>query len=106
MMDLSFSNELIKNYFEGSDDYIPVTELIYVHEHPLIKGSFLVELEHTINRTTEELLRTNTKGVVLDKFIDATIKLGAELNDISKENAPNILMHLRTVYQLCNLILG
>ena len=39
-MDLSFSNELIKNYFEGSDDYVPVTELIYVHEHPLIKGSF------------------------------------------------------------------
>jgi len=105
-MELSFSNGLIKAYFEGNNEYIPTSELIYVHEHPLIQNSFLTEIERMVNQATEVLIRKKITGVVIERFIEATMKLGAELPSITRENAPMILEQLRVVYKLCNNLLN
>jgi hypothetical protein len=106
LIDFTFKNELINKYFEGDNSYIPVSELIYLHEHPLIRQSFLVELERMINETSEYMVKRNMKGPVVQKFIDATKSLGAELPTINQQNAPKILEQLRKIYKLCKNLLG
>lgn len=106
MIDFTFNNNLIAAYFNGDDSYIPSSELIYLHEHPLISQSFLVDLEILINRTTEVLIQKNMVGSIVDRFVNATIKLGAELPTINQQNAPSILNELREIYKLCNGLLN
>lgn len=105
-VDLTFNNQMILGYFKGDNSYLPVSELIYLHEHPLITRSFLVELEKLVNRTVETIARKNIHGRTLDKFVDATIKLGAGLPTIDQQTAPAILNELRNVYMLCNELLN
>jgi hypothetical protein len=104
-MDFSFNNQLINSYFNGDNSYAPTTELLYAHAHPLIKQSFLVELELLINKATELLVAKNVKGDILNKFINSTIAIGLELPSLTNENALKVLVELRAVYQLCNGLL-
>lgn len=104
-LDFSFNNQLIQAYFNGSDEYVPVRELIYLHEHPLIKGSFLNQIERMINETAELMQRKNMQGTVLEKFVEYTIKLGAELPTVNEQTAPEILQQLRNIYKLCKGLL-
>ena len=103
MLELTIkNNELIRNYFKGSDEYIPIAEFMYLHEHPLIRESFMSEIEISINKASIVLEKKNIKGKVLDDFINLTKKLGALCSDINQDNAPLILNELRDIYKLCN----
>lgn len=104
--DFTFNNKMIRDYFEGDNSYLPTSELIYLHEHPLIKHSFLIEMEKLINKTSEFLVKKNYQGAMVNKFINLTISLGAELPTINKQNAPNVLEILRKIYILCNTLLN
>lgn len=106
LIDLTFSNEMILKYFKGDNSYVPTSELLYLHEHPLIKQSFLIELEKLIHRTSEYLVKKNIQGKVVDKFVEATIRLGAELPVISQQNAPIVMNELRNIYTMCNNLLN
>lgn len=106
LIDFTFTNKSIKAYFDGDDTYIPSSELIYLHSHPLIKPSFLTEIDKRIMECTEFMLKVNMKGRVLDTFIESTKKIGAELPNLTQQNAPIVLKELRTVYKLCNQLLG
>jgi hypothetical protein len=99
------NNEQIRSYFEGSNEYIPSSELVYLHEHPLIQNSFLHELEYLIDKSTECLVTRNVKGAIVEKFIEATIRFGILLPDVNKDNASDILIELRKIYKLCNGLL-
>lgn len=105
LTDLTFNNKMILKYFEGDNSYVPTSELIYLHEHPLIKNSFLVEIEKMILRTSETITKKNINGSIVENFIQSAIKIGAELPTINQQNAPTILDHLRTVYKLCKHLL-
>ena len=104
LVDMSFKNEMIQGYFNGDNSYVPTSELIYLHEHPLIKTSFLKEIELMINIATQTLIEKNIKGVIVQRFVDASIALGAELPTVNQQNAPKILEHLRTIYNLCKMV--
>jgi len=104
-IDLTFKNPLILNYFNGNNDYIPSSELVFVHQHPLLRNSFLAEIEVLINKTRNHIVARNMTGVVLERFTNYTIQLGAELPKLSQQNAPIILNILRNIYQLCNQLL-
>lgn len=106
MIDFTFNNPLIRKYFEGDDSYVPSAELVYLHEHPLITQSFLVEMEVLINKTALHIQKKNVVGNLTNKFINAAINLGAELPTVNQQNAPIILAELRTVYKLCNSLLN
>jgi hypothetical protein len=103
--DFSFKNTQIKAYFEGSDKYVPSSELIYIHSHPLVKPNFLDELEALILKTTDLIQKKNIRGSIIDKIGNLTMQFGAELPTISQENAPKILSHLRDIYKLCTGLL-
>jgi hypothetical protein len=106
MIDFTFNNKLIQDYFNGDNSYVPVSELIYLHEHPLIKASFLIELEIMINKTITRIEEHNVQGILVERLIDATMKIGAELPVINQQNAPNILEQFRIVYNVCKKLLN
>jgi hypothetical protein len=105
LADFSLENPQIKAYFEGSDKYIPSSELMYIHTHPLVKPNFLDQLEALILKTTVLIQSKNIRGSIIDKFVALATKFGAELPNINRENAPTILSHLREIYKLCNGLL-
>lgn len=104
--DFSFNNYRIRQYFEGSDDYIPTAELLYIHAHPLVKPNFLNELESFINLTAKEMADRNMKGVIVDKFVTHTRNLGVQLPTLTNQNATTVLVALREIYKLCVSIKG
>lgn len=59
-----------------------------------------------ILKTTEVVAKKNINGAILNKFIEATMKLGAELPTINQQTAPTILNELRNVYALCKNLLN
>jgi hypothetical protein len=103
--DMSFKNQMIAGYFNGSDEYIPSSELIYVHSHPLVKPNFLDELESLILNTSQLIQKKKIRGTIIENIAALTAKFGAELPSITQENAPRILNNLREIYKLCNGLL-
>jgi hypothetical protein len=106
LADLSFGNYRIRQYFDGSDDYIPSAELLYIHTHPLIKPNFLNELESFINLTAKDMADRNMKGAIVNKFVQHTKALGVQLPTLTNQNAANVLAALREIYKLCVSIRG
>lgn len=105
MIDFTFNNSLIKAYFEGDDSYIPTSELLYLHEHPLVTDSFLVQLEALILKTAVLIEDKKISGQVIDRFIAHTKELGEQLPALTAENSPIVLRTLRSVYKLCDGLL-
>lgn len=105
LADFSFKNTQILNYFKGSDAYIPSSELMFIHSHPLIRPNFLDEIEAMILKTDQVIQKKKTRGVVIEKLTALATKFGAELPNITQENAPTILTHLREIYKICDSLL-
>lgn len=105
LIDFTFKNVLIKKYFDGDNSYIPVSEFMYLHEHPLIRESFLVQIEKKVHEAGEIMAKKNMQGKILNKFIECTMCLGAELENVTTESAPRILEELRKVNSLCDSLL-
>lgn len=105
---LGFDNDLIYGFFEGSDSYVPVSELIYVHEHPLVNPNFLSQLEVFINQASviAETGANATSGEDAAALVSAVEALAVTLPDVTNETAPSIMKGLREVYQVCKRITG
>jgi hypothetical protein len=106
LADFSFSNLQIRQYFEGSNEYIPTSELLYVHAHPLVTPNFLAELEALVNQTSQLMSQKNMKGIVVERFVKLAQDLGRQLPSLTKDNAEVVLSTLREVYKMCNAIIG
>lgn len=105
IMDFSLDNPLIREYFEGSDRYAPVAELLYVHSHPLVTPNFVSQIERQINDTAEFMAKKNMKSAV-NRFITLAENLGKQLPLNSGTDASEALKTLREIYQYCNKITG
>jgi len=105
-LDLTFDNGLISSYFEGSNDYVPTSELIYAHTH-LIKDSFLSQIERLVNITHEVVSDSSVsvKPKLLNKIVNASEDLGRLIPTVNEDTAPRILELLREIYQACGRIL-
>ena len=109
MSQIDFSikgNSQICSYFEGSDEYVPTSEFMYLHEHPMIQNTFMQEIEILINTTLRCLVDKKVQGYVVDKFVAHTKNLGVLLPDISEATTPKVLVELREVYKFCNELLA
>lgn len=95
-------NEAIRNFFYGSDHYIPTNEIVYLGEHPLIRPNFMTEIEDLVKQTGDFIVTNGLNGFALDELTNYAITLGNLLPDITRENAKETLMALRGVYTLCN----
>ena len=106
VLDFSFKNPLIRDYFKGKDDYIPVSELMYIHSHPLVTPNFLAEIEVLLNQTSEIALSKRMKDRALQRIIYLTQSLGKLLPLLSESNATEALILLREIYKFCNVVIG
>lgn len=106
LADFSLTNPQIKRYFEGSDEYVPVSELLYVHTHPLIRPNFLADIESLINQTTHVMVEKKMEGAPAEKFVKLAQDLGKQLPELTRENGPKVLSTLRKIYKLCKAITG
>ena len=101
MSDFNFSmtNPKIKAFFNGDDTDPPITELLYLHEHPLIRESFLREIIIRVKEGTDLAVRKNIQlsESKMSKLVKTTSTLGAELSSISKNNALEVLKSLRAI---------
>lgn len=96
------SNEGIGNFFKGDDSYIPTSELMYIHSHPLVSPNFLVEIELLVKEVADIITSKNITGSILSQLSDIVISIGSALPTISESNAESILKDLRKLYRLCN----
>lgn len=104
LMDFSFNNSQIFDFFKGSDTYVPTSEFLYLHSHPLIKPNFLDQIEAMINKATIKVKSRNINGVLVNQLVQMTKDLGVELSSVTEENAAQILVILRKVYSTCAVI--
>lgn len=104
--DLSLENTQIKAFFEGSDSYLPVAELLYVNSHPLLRPNFVSDIERIINRAIVYTQEKNVKSKYVDKIVSLTKKLGILSIKVDKDSAEEILHCLRDVYVVCNTLLN
>lgn len=105
-LDLTFDNKLILSYFEGSDSYVPTSELIYVHTH-LIKDSFISQIERLIKITDQVISdpSISVKPKLVHRIVNASEDLGSLLPNVNEDTAPKVLELLREIYQACGRIL-
>jgi len=93
------NNEGIRNFFEnGSDEYIPISEIIYIQTHPLIGKTFLTEISTEVTKV--ESIARNIPDAYLFKLRDIAIIIGKLLPTIDESNAEKILFELRHLYTL------
>ena len=104
--DLTLSNKLIHDYFEGSNEYTPISELLYIHTH-LIPDNFLSQIERLINMTDELVSNPELKikPKLVHRISNAAEDLGKLLPNVNETTAPTILELLREIYQACGRIL-
>ena len=97
-------NENIRNFLEGKDDYIPTSEICYLHTHTLIRPNFSTEIQDLVEKVGEKIIAKNITGKPIDTLEELAIKIGQELSDgsLSNEGAKSVLFSLRRLYKLCN----
>jgi len=105
LIDLSFNNISIANYFNGDNSYVPISELMYIHTHPLIRPNFLTNIETLINQVATKIAAKPINGVPATDLANYAVKLATELQDLTEENAPVVLGLLRVIYTYCNNVL-
>lgn len=101
MQDFSLKNAIIKAYFEGDDSYIPVGELIYLHEHPLVLPNFLTEIDELVIKAGEVIERKNMTGYPVEQLVKLAVQIGTSLPTVDYNTGPELLKALRELYTLC-----
>lgn len=99
-MDYNFtlSNPSIARFFEGDDSVDLTSEYKYLHEHPLIKPSFVTEVTDLVNKTGEHLKKRNYKTLP-PSFTEAVVGVANNLPD--GPTAALGLRHLRDLRNVC-----
>lgn len=77
---------------------------MHVHTH-FIQHNFLSEIEVMINRAAQVLDKSTSHNAQLDRLAKAAERLALKLNRVDKETAPDILLSLKEVYELCKKVL-
>ena len=98
IIDFTLKNPLIKGFLEGTSEYVPSGELIYVHTH-LLAENFLSEIETLVNVANENILSSPKKSKKAKRLVVAAEELAKILPEINETTAPRILYVLRDVYQ-------
>jgi hypothetical protein len=104
--DFTFNNPFIKNYFLGSDEYVPVAEFMYVNSHPLVRPNFIGDVEALIEQTAEFMFARSMKGGPVNRLATLAQNLGTLLPVQDESKAAEALKVLREIYTLCNKIIA
>lgn len=105
-MDFTFTNQKINAYFLGDDTNPPISELVYLHTHPLVRPNFINEIEDLVLKTGQHIQSKNIKGYPVESMAAIAISIGTKMPTFNEESAPLILEELRKLYVICNQIIG
>ena len=106
LSNLGITSPKIKAYFNGDDKYVPTSELLYIHTHPLVQPNFLADIEGFINLTAEHMVQKTMTGKPVERFTILATKLGRLLSKLDKDSAAEVLDVLRDIYRLCAKVTG
>jgi hypothetical protein len=99
MMDFTFSNASIKDYFERGANP-PTSELLYLHAHPLIKPNFINQLEKMMSEVGGIMVDKGIRGKTLDDLYQMALRIGEILPVLDRTNAADVLLEMRKAYTL------
>ena len=105
--DFTLNNQTIKSFFEGQGNP-PVSELMYLHEHPLLRPNFITEIEDMVKVSGEILEKKGLAGnnATFNKFAETAITIGSQLPKLTKTNAPIVLGAMKELYNICRKVNG
>ncbi len=96
-------NEGIRKFLEGDDASVPISEYKYLHDRPLLRPSFLTQIDDLVNKVGEKIVRHKVKGAPIDRLTQYAITLGQRMDGVMDDDkAKIILFTLRDLYTFCN----
>lgn len=102
-MDFSLkTNEALNSYFlVGSDSFVPIPQLRYLHTHPFIPNNFLNEIDQAVQRSLELPLSAEQKhelGEFLVKEMQICLAVASKIEAENKA-AHDYLESMRRILQ-------
>lgn len=96
-------NDGIRKFFAGDDSYTPISEYRYLHDRPLIRPSFLTQVEDIAGLVSRKIVDNNLKsGVPTEKLTKLAIVVGQNLDGpLTDDKIETILKALRDIYNIC-----
>lgn len=93
----------IRKFLEGDDSHIPISELQYLHTHPLLRPNFVTEIDDLAVEVGHKIIEKKIVGKPIEKLEEIAISIGTRMHnpEISSEDAKHILFSLRDLYNLC-----
>ena len=97
-------NENVSKFLKGDDSYIPVSELQYLHIHPLLRPNFLTEIEDLVREVGEKIIQKRITGKPVEQLEVLAIEIGLKASNplITNEDGKAMMISLRKLYKLCN----
>lgn len=103
--DFSLANPEIKTWFETGKGSAPIRQFVYLHEHPLVRPSFITEIEVLIHNTGLHVIRRNITGKIIEKFVrqaeEFSTALGKYILSKEENDAMSVLEALRGIHRSC-----
>lgn len=98
----------IKPFFSGENENPPISELRYLHTHPLIQPNFVSEIENMAQEVGEKLkkAKVDSNSEPVKELTRIAIDLGRTMSSGQLDDPGQTLLHLRELYNFCNRILG
>ena len=106
-MSVSFlieENEGIRKFMEGDDSYVPINEYKYLHDRPLIRPTFLTQIDDLVARVANKVEVNRLKsGLPIENLTKLAITIGQNLDgELTDDKARNILLSLRSMHKICS----
>lgn len=94
-------NEKVKNFLEGDDTYIPISEYRYLHERPLIRPNFITQINDLVDKIAPRVEKYKPMTAV-KQMSEYAIGLGTNLDgELTDGKIKTILFIFRGIYILC-----
>lgn len=111
--DFSMENPRIKAFFDGDSSSPPISEIKYLHEHPLIHGPhFLNQILDKLNHLQRINEQVNIPGSIADECKALTIQallsvqnLEGKTPNVTLEDWIKILEAIRDINNLCEKVI-
>lgn len=95
-------HEGIRKFLQGDDSYVPISEYRYLHDRPLLRPSFITQIDDLVKKVGTKIVARKLKGQVIEDLTKHAIALGTQMNgDLTDEKAKAIVFTLRDIYNFC-----
>lgn len=96
------NNQGIRDFLEGSDKYIPTSEVIYLHTHPLVKPNFILQVSDMLEDIGNRFITyRKLTDKIAEELINYAVELEKSLPEINEKNAEKACKAIRNIYTFC-----